>query len=69
VPCARPSQIHAFRGVLMRGGTICTLRISKGDDQMAACGQLGNPEALRQRAPRQPLEADSCNSAALVAAG
>lgn len=30
---------------------MCTLRMSKGDDEMAACGQLGNPDAVSRPAP------------------
>ena len=43
----QPSQIEqvlAFRSVLVAGGRVCTIRDSRGDDEMAACGQLGNPE-------------------------
>jgi hypothetical protein len=29
-----------------QGGRICTVRDSRGDDEMAACGQLGTPEDL-----------------------
>lgn len=35
----------------MDGGKVCTLRMSKGDDEMAACGQLGNPDAVSRPAP------------------
>ncbi|GFH11905.1 elp3 domain-containing protein, partial [Haematococcus lacustris] len=43
--------VRAFRGVLMAAGRVCTLRVSKGDDEMAACGQLGDPGQGRKRVP------------------
>jgi hypothetical protein len=36
-------QVRAFKGVLLRAGRVATVRVSKGDDEMAACGQLGDP--------------------------
>jgi 23S rRNA (adenine2503-C2)-methyltransferase len=30
---------------------VCTVRDSRGDDEMAACGQLGDVGALGARAP------------------
>jgi 23S rRNA (adenine2503-C2)-methyltransferase len=33
--------VQRFRAILQAGGKVTTLRISKGDDEMAACGQLG----------------------------
>eukprot|EP00878_Enallax_costatus_P030205 GHUV01032869.1.p1 GENE.GHUV01032869.1~~GHUV01032869.1.p1 ORF type:complete len:103 (+),score=41.22 GHUV01032869.1:587-895(+) len=44
-------QVKRFRQILMQGGKVCTLRMSKGDDEMAACGQLGNPDAVTRPAP------------------
>jgi 23S rRNA (adenine2503-C2)-methyltransferase len=35
-------QVLAFRSVLIQGGRVCTIRDSRGDDEMAACGQLGD---------------------------
>ncbi|GJY29338.1 ribosomal RNA large subunit methyltransferase [Tanacetum coccineum] len=32
-----------FRNTLAEGGCVVLIRPSRGDDQMAACGQLGNP--------------------------
>ncbi|GLC36656.1 hypothetical protein PLESTM_000486100 [Pleodorina starrii] len=31
-----------FRSALVQRGLVCTIRDSRGDDEMAACGQLGN---------------------------
>lgn len=42
----RPSpleRMEAFRRYLHERGVLVTLRRSRGDDQMAACGQLGSP--------------------------
>ena len=41
----KPSETAAtmeFRSRLIAGGRVCTVRESRGDDEMAACGQLGN---------------------------
>ena len=35
------SSVAAFRDVLIRGGRVVTVRASRGDDEAAACGQLG----------------------------
>ncbi|GLI60883.1 hypothetical protein VaNZ11_003103 [Volvox africanus] len=34
--------VTAFRSALVQRGLVCTIRDSRGDDEMAACGQLGN---------------------------
>jgi 23S rRNA (adenine2503-C2)-methyltransferase len=34
-------HVAAFRDVLIRGGRVVTVRASRGDDEAAACGQLG----------------------------
>lgn len=42
----RPSpaaRVLAFRDVLLQGGRMTFIRRSRGDDEMAACGQLGKP--------------------------
>jgi len=41
--CSDQARIQAFRKKLLDGGVICTVRQSRGDDDMAACGQLGSP--------------------------
>ena len=48
-------------------GKVCTIRVSKGDDSMAACGQLGDPGSVRKQAPLLPPPANL--QAALAAAG
>lgn len=44
-------QIQAFRSILIQAGYVCTVRDSRGDDEMAACGQLGDVSGLGARAP------------------
>ncbi len=39
-----PSSLQVvkdFRAAVVAKGMVCTIRNSRGDDQMAACGQLG----------------------------
>lgn len=44
-------QVLAFQAVLKAAGVVCTVRDSRGDDEMAACGQLGNIDELNRPAP------------------
>ena len=44
-------SVLAFRNELIQGGHVTTVRSSRGDDQMAACGQLGNPELSPKKPP------------------
>jgi 23S rRNA (adenine2503-C2)-methyltransferase len=41
--CSDQARIQAFRQKVVDGGVMCTIRQSRGDDDMAACGQLGSP--------------------------
>ncbi|KAF8055722.1 rlmN [Scenedesmus sp. PABB004] len=43
--------VRRFAAIVRAGGKVCTVRASKGDDEMAACGQLGNKEAAVRPAP------------------
>lgn len=43
-----------FRNILAGAGCTVFLRLSSGDDQMAACGQLGNPGAIQAPLLRVP---------------
>ena len=43
-----------FRNVLAEAGVIVFLRLSRGDDQMAACGQLGKPGYIQPPLLRVP---------------
>jgi 23S rRNA (adenine2503-C2)-methyltransferase len=44
-------HVLAFRSVLIQGGWVCMIRDSRDGDEMAACGQLGNPLASAKSAP------------------
>jgi 23S rRNA (adenine2503-C2)-methyltransferase len=46
-------QVLAFRSVLIRAGRVCTIRDSRGDDQLAACGQLGDVSQAVKRPARR----------------
>ncbi len=49
--------VEKFRKTLAAAGKVCTVRASKGDDTMAACGQLGDPGSSPRPAPMlQPPE-------------
>lgn len=43
-----------FRNFLAENGCVVFLRLSRGDDQMAACGQLGKPGPVRAPVLRVP---------------
>lgn len=43
----RDEKMVEFRNRLAEGGCVVFMRPSRGDDQMAACGQLGNPGDLQ----------------------
>ncbi|MQL80390.1 hypothetical protein Taro_012834 [Colocasia esculenta] len=45
-----------FRNILAEAGCVVFLRFSKGDDQMAACGQLGELGEFRAPLLRVPLQ-------------
>ncbi|GLC46808.1 hypothetical protein PLESTB_001801100 [Pleodorina starrii] len=62
--------VRAFRGVFLSAGRPCTVRTSKGDDEMAACGQLGDVNLTARPAPllKPPEELAAKLAAAAVAA-
>lgn len=41
-------SVDAFRDILIRGGRVVTVRASRGDSTMAACGQLGEGKDARK---------------------
>lgn len=45
------ADVLAFRGVFLEARRPCTVRLSKGDDEMAACGQLGDVGLAARPAP------------------
>lgn len=49
-PAATPEAASAFLNALTEAGAIAKLRITKGQTQMAACGQLGNREQRKPKA-------------------
>jgi 23S rRNA (adenine2503-C2)-methyltransferase len=38
---SKDASVAAFRDILIQGGRVVTVRASRGDDEAAACGQLG----------------------------
>lgn len=48
-----------FRNLLAEAGCIVFLRPSRGDDKMAACGQLGKPGAIQAPLLRVPEQFQS----------
>lgn len=58
-------KIVEFRNILAEGGCIVFLRLSRGDDQMAACGQLGKPGAREAPLLRVPPQFEMALNAAI----
>ena len=52
--CSDQETIKAFRKRLVEGGAMCTIRQSRGDEEMAACGQLGSPDSPEDYKPPPP---------------
>ena len=53
----RPSQkeaVQAFQQRLIERGTICTVRVPRGDDESSACGMLRVESARRREPERRP---------------
>jgi 23S rRNA (adenine2503-C2)-methyltransferase len=48
-PAPTEAAISGFLDALSAAGQICKRRLTKGRDQMAACGQLGNRDLRRRR--------------------
>jgi hypothetical protein len=42
-------RVRAFRSILIAGGRVCTVRLSKGAPEAAACGMLGEGPAANPR--------------------
>ena len=49
------SSLVRRRSVIVQGGRVCTIRQSRGDDQLAACGQLGGVGDAQRRASLLPV--------------
>jgi 23S rRNA (adenine2503-C2)-methyltransferase len=55
-----PKAIEAFRGMLARKGIVATVRLTRGRDIAAACGQLAaSPPARRPQAGSTPAPASA----------
>jgi 23S rRNA (adenine2503-C2)-methyltransferase len=54
---SRPEAILRFRDELMRAGLVVTVRKTRGDDILAACGQLAGQVIDRTRRVKQRIEA------------
>lgn len=52
----RDEDMIRFRNVLAEAGCTVFLRLSRGDDKMAACGQLGSPGEIRAPLLRVPTQ-------------
>ena len=52
--CSNQEHILAFRNYLLENGVLATIRKSRGDEEMAACGQLGKPEDRAKWKPQPP---------------
>lgn len=50
----KEERMIEFRNMLAAAGCIVFLRLSRGDDQMAACGQLGKPGNIQAPLLRVP---------------
>jgi len=49
-------KINEFRDILAEAGCVVLFRWSRGDDQMAACGQLGKPGEIQAPVLRVPSQ-------------
>lgn len=54
-----------FRNILAEAGCTVFLRLSRGDDQMAACGQLGKPGQIQAPLLRVPEQFKKALSASI----
>lgn len=58
-----PAEARAFKTALMRAGFFVVIRVTKGAEKMAACGQLGNVHLRRELSCRRKAEAELGSSA------
>ena len=66
-PFLRPElpEVLAFQKYILDRGLTCTVRISKGPDILAACGQLRSKEALRSKYSERRIRASQNTQPAL----
>eukprot|EP00639_Heterosigma_akashiwo_P014961 CAMPEP_0206370348 /NCGR_PEP_ID=MMETSP0294-20121207/5848_1 /ASSEMBLY_ACC=CAM_ASM_000327 /TAXON_ID=39354 /ORGANISM="Heterosigma akashiwo, Strain CCMP2393" /LENGTH=306 /DNA_ID=CAMNT_0053817295 /DNA_START=138 /DNA_END=1058 /DNA_ORIENTATION=- len=55
-------QTRRFRQILLEGGRICTIRDSRGDDNMSACGQLGDIKTTERIIKAKPFQQNTSSS-------
>jgi len=65
--CSDQARISAFRQRIADAGVTCTIRVSRGDEQMSACGQLGSPGDVANWKPPPPRMRDPRTRAARIA--
>jgi 23S rRNA (adenine2503-C2)-methyltransferase len=56
--CSDQERINAFRQRVSDAGVTCTIRQSRGDEEMSACGQLGKPDDEANWKPPPPRMRD-----------
>lgn len=61
----REEKMIEFRNLLAEAGCVVFLRPSRGDDQMAACGQLGKPGEIQAPLLRVPVQFQAALEAAV----
>ena len=62
--CSDQERIAAFRQRVSDAGVTCTIRVSRGDEEMSACGQLGSPGDFANWKPPPPRMRDPRTRAA-----
>ncbi len=55
--CSTPESISAFAAILMKAGYIAPVRTPRGQDIMAACGQLRTESLKSRRAVQDQIRA------------
>jgi 23S rRNA (adenine2503-C2)-methyltransferase len=63
------ADVVAFRDLVRSSGKLCTIRDSRGDDEMAACGQLGKPTSRPAPILKPPARFRESFAAAAALAG
>lgn len=61
----REEKMIEFRNLLAEAGCVVFLRPSRGDDQMAACGQLGKPGEIQAPLLQVPVQFQAALEAAV----